>query len=502
MQNQPQLPTHSKMAKTTKTTTCQKPFIKKNKNTKNTQSRKEKQNWNFKKKHFKIIFILTTIALILLLNKILFYSQPSIFTKTQTDPISITSTDESKEIFRTNMLKTKVHHINIQNRNQIPEILKRAEIPFEATHYFNNRPSYNEYSMSYVWWYLKEPPNGLIHTFFTPRQNPFGYRYPRSDDKYTIQDLLQHDIAFEEAWLFYDVSTQPTRTDCKIHNIDLDINLNNHTIGQEIKNKLKTETKLTELELTNYRDQIVRQEVNKYLLSNKIIKSELREIMPNHMNVAPNCSISFPFNQNDTTKTNFCLYFDDGFRAFDADTTIDTLLKLSNDAKNGYLFNVKINLDYSTYQTRNSIEQLLPTNYLTNRDTIKINLTNRKIRPTGNKIFSKDNGLYYPTELRQKAIKFGEETFRWFVLKPGIHMFAFDEENNRMTDIIVTDEGILTPLNNNFSSYFGISAKRRNFLASENDCVAELSTHNANSAKSFSSIRFVCDIYDSNSFEY
>ncbi|MBP5836107.1 hypothetical protein [Candidatus Phytoplasma meliae] len=113
MQNQPQPPTHTQNRNPYHTTTSQKPFIKIKKHQKHSKQKGEtKLEFQKKKKHFKIIFILTTITLFLLLNKILFYSQPSTFTKTQTEPISITSTDELKELFRKNMFpKTYIHHI-------------------------------------------------------------------------------------------------------------------------------------------------------------------------------------------------------------------------------------------------------------------------------------------------------------------------------------------------------------------------------------------------------
>ncbi|MGI3136154.1 MAG: hypothetical protein ACN23H_01050 [Candidatus Phytoplasma vitis] len=65
-------------------------------------------------------------------------------------------------------------------------------------------------------WEFQNPPKDLIAVYFKPQNNPFKLEHPYSSNyKYTLDDLLKHEIAIEEAYIFWDKTYNPKFIDLK-----------------------------------------------------------------------------------------------------------------------------------------------------------------------------------------------------------------------------------------------------------------------------------------------
>ncbi|WP_026071935.1 hypothetical protein, partial [Vaccinium witches'-broom phytoplasma] len=203
----------------------------------------------------------------------------------------------------------KRHDMNVLDINDIPHILKYYNLSASVNKQIPT--SFNQYNESFIHWHLKNPPSGLLGVYFKPRLNPFKIEYPYADNKYTLEDLLKYEIAIEEAFVFWDAKQKPQ-----------DENVNIKIIVTEIlANKSKEEV------------------INNYLIQKNIIKQP-KLIKLGCYNVTPNTGLVLPLPQETFHDIQIdAIYFDDGIRIMDPQQgNIQDLLKLSNGAKNIYLF--------------------------------------------------------------------------------------------------------------------------------------------------------------------
>ncbi|WP_373375506.1 hypothetical protein [Candidatus Phytoplasma solani] len=177
-------------------------------------------------------------------------------------------------------------------------------------------PGYNSHTHKQVGsWYFKNPPKGLLGVYFKARDNPFNEKYPHRDHQYTLDDLLKYEIAIEEAFVFWDANVITPTNPPKIHLIAQDI----------------------------YVGQSKEEAINKYLISNQIT-NHTKVINPYCYNTTHNTGIVIPLPTSSyNSHTIDTIYFDAGIRIMPENTpnktyTINDLLKLSNGAKNIYLF--------------------------------------------------------------------------------------------------------------------------------------------------------------------
>ncbi|MGL9687718.1 MAG: hypothetical protein ACQBVK_02935 [Candidatus Phytoplasma sp. TWB_XP] len=144
--------------------------------------------------------------------------------------------------------KMKRYDFQVLSKESIPEILKYAGIKSNVIAYDDfNTPSYNSFNDSIFYWHTKDPPEGLIGVYFKPRSNPFNIKYTAVDREYTLEDLLKYEIAIEEAFVFWDAQqkTQDEKVNAELISIDLFVGqskeeaINNYLIQQKIIQKPK-----------------------------------------------------------------------------------------------------------------------------------------------------------------------------------------------------------------------------------------------------------------------
>ncbi|GLH62023.1 hypothetical protein [Hydrangea phyllody phytoplasma] len=217
--------------------------------------------------------------------------------------------------------KMKRYDIPVLSKESIPEILKYFNIEIDNRDLL--KPTYNPYANTYFWWFLKDPPEGLMGVYFKPRSNPFNIKYPSFDNKYTLEDLLKYEIAIEEAFVFWDAQQKTQEEKCNVQLININL----------------------------FVDQSKEEAINNYLIQQKIIQKP-KLIKLGFYNPTPNTGLVVPFPLGGFLSFEFeAIYFDDGIRLLPQLTyTIEDLLKLSNGAKNVYLFT------FSTQKRIKSIE--------------------------------------------------------------------------------------------------------------------------------------------------
>ncbi|AGL90149.1 hypothetical protein [Candidatus Phytoplasma australiense] len=181
--------------------------------------------------------------------------------------------------------KMKRYDIPVLNKESIPEILKYFNIE-TSTYGLDTKPTYNPYAKNIFYWELKNPPAGLICAFFKARKNPFKEKYPQNDDEYTLDDLLKYEIAIEEAFVFWD-DQQKT---------------------QEEKGNM-------ELIIINlFVDQSKEEAINNYLIKNQIIQ-EPKLIKLGCYNITPTTGLIAPLPLGTVNGFEIAaIYFDDGVR--------------------------------------------------------------------------------------------------------------------------------------------------------------------------------------------
>ncbi|MGE9276611.1 MAG: hypothetical protein ACQKHC_01805 [Candidatus Phytoplasma pruni] len=204
----------------------------------------------------------------------------------------------------------KRYDINVLEEKDIHNILDYFDI--QTSTYNFKEPSYNPYGRNFFYNKLKNPPSGLLEVYFKHRPNPFNIQYPDDEDyKYTLEDLLKYEIAIEEAFIFWDAKQKP----------------------QEIQPQIN-------LVVSNiFNDQNKEEVINHYLMENNIIE-EPKLIKLGCYNTTPNTGLVVPLPQENLNDIQIdAIYFDDGIRIIEPQQgNIQDLLKLSNGAKNIYLF--------------------------------------------------------------------------------------------------------------------------------------------------------------------
>ncbi|AOF54643.1 hypothetical protein MBSPM3_v1c1090 [Maize bushy stunt phytoplasma] len=135
------------------------------------------------------------------------------------------------------------------------------------------------------------------------------------DYEYTLEDLLKYEIAIEEAFIFWDVKQKP-----KDENVNITVIVSNIFVGQN-------------------KEEII----NRWLINNNIIKQP-KLIQLGCYNVTPNTGLVAPLPSKTFHEIDIdAVYFDDGIRIMEPQQgNIQDLLKLSNGAKNIYLFTFNI----------------------------------------------------------------------------------------------------------------------------------------------------------------
>ncbi|MCQ9618815.1 MAG: hypothetical protein NOI47_000397 [Candidatus Phytoplasma pruni] len=221
----------------------------------------------------------------------------------------------------------KRYDINVLDRKDIPNVLKYFNLQCGGF-YDPNIPSYNAYRQTTLYYYLKNPPSGLLGVYFKPRLNPFKIEYPYADNNYTLEDLLKYEIAIEEAFVFWDVKQKPQ-----------DENVNIKLIVSDI-----------------FADQNKEEIINRWLINNNIIKQP-KLIKLGCYNATPNTGLVAPLPSRTFHEIDIdAVYFDDGIRIMEPHQgNIDVLLKLSNGAKNIYLFTFNIGKRVTTINLPDSL---------------------------------------------------------------------------------------------------------------------------------------------------
>ncbi|WP_323847684.1 MAG: hypothetical protein Q2306_02305 [Phytoplasma sp.] len=179
--------------------------------------------------------------------------------------------------------KLKRYDINILEKDDIPNILKYYDVT--CTSAFPT-PSYNAFKQNNLYWYLKNPPQGLLGVYFKSRPNPFKSSYPATDYQYSLEGLLKYEIAIEEAFIFWDVKQKPNED-----NPNIQLIVSNIFVGQN-------------------KEEII----NQYLINNNNIK-EPKLIKLGCYNTTPNAGLVVPLPQENLNDVKIdAIYFDDGIR--------------------------------------------------------------------------------------------------------------------------------------------------------------------------------------------
>ncbi|AYJ01221.1 hypothetical protein CWO85_01620 [Candidatus Phytoplasma ziziphi] len=188
--------------------------------------------------------------------------------------------------------KLKIHDVRVLCTKDIPIILKHLAIEMNKDSLFNEIPAYNAYNENKFYWYLKDPPKGLLGVYLKPRINPLKERYPNKDRTYTLEDLLKYNFAIEETFAFWDANKITNKTEAQIHLVSQRINP-----GQD-KETL----------------------INNYLINHNIIKTP-KFIKLGCYNVTTDNGFENLPSANYQEKQIEAIYFDDGIRILPARTS-------------------------------------------------------------------------------------------------------------------------------------------------------------------------------------
>jgi hypothetical protein len=235
------------------------------------------------------------------------------FYQKKTHTIKLYSTQKLKDKWLVTQPELYIQNINVESRKDIPKIMELLDINKVRIPY--RFPSYNG-DNDCMYWYLKNPQDGLLNVYFKSRNNPFKITYPYVDNKYTLDELLTYEIAIEKAYVFWDISKAKIDSNVNIKTINLDYYFNT-TKESELK-KYLTET----------------------------IKANDRDVKLGCYNAVPDGAINVRFNSYEHFYYNNnkieAVYFDYGIRVLDANfDKADNLTKFANGAKNIYLFTFK-----------------------------------------------------------------------------------------------------------------------------------------------------------------
>jgi hypothetical protein len=331
--------------------------------------------------NYKIKLFFVNCILLSCLSLIIIKAVSNYFCITKQETINFFDQNEYEQEWLRGQSCLKRYDYNVFNNNEIIEILKMHD---NGSYYFSsyfdsNKPGYNnnnEKNLGCYW--FKNPPNGLITIYFKYRENPFNQKYPIGDYKYTFDDLLKYEICIEEAHVFWNANQKEIDPNLKIHHeiftIHPDQN-NNNNKEELIKNylcdsRITKDKKLVRLNCYNvasntdiilpfkpstYKDKKIEaiETTNIEILENEL-KQNIIEInkcdgiMNNrirHLLQRDYLLIEQINNLKEQTKLRLlveAVYFDNGIRGTNSNIEINDLLKLSDGAKNVYLFSFNV----------------------------------------------------------------------------------------------------------------------------------------------------------------
>nr|ABU55755.1 hypothetical protein [Clover phyllody phytoplasma] len=260
----------------------------------------------------KVFLIISLLIAILFIKPIFAYNY---FHKQTKSAIKLSDYQTLQQEWLNTQPPFKRYDINVIEKEDIPNILEYFNI--QTSTYNLEEPSYNPYGRKFFFKKLKNPPSGLLGVYFKHRPNPFNIQYPDDEDyEYTLEDLLKYEIAIEEVFIFWDVKQKP----------------------QEIQPQIN-------LVVSNiFTDQNKEEVINHYLIENNIIK-ETKLIKLGCYNATSHTGLVLPLPSKTFHEIEIdAIYFDDGIRIIPENQcyAIEDLLKLSNGAKNIYLFTFNV----------------------------------------------------------------------------------------------------------------------------------------------------------------
>ncbi|WP_284928428.1 DUF2963 domain-containing protein [Candidatus Phytoplasma sp. AldY-WA1] len=330
---------------------------------------------NYKIKLFFVNCILLSCLSLIIIKAILNY-----FYNYKQETISFFDQDEYEQEWLRTQSCLKRYDYNVFNNNEIIEILKMNDNNnYYFSSYFDlNHPGYNDNNSQRLGlFYFKDSPKGLITVYFKYRDNPFNKKYPTGDNKYTLDDLLKYEICIEEAHIFWNANQKEIDPNLNIHQQIFTIypDQNNDDFKKELIQNYLYDNKIIEnkrfVDLNCYNtafDTEIAMPFKSSIYENKKIQPIATiDLIINIATIKNNLKISkIKFNnfieedgcirrllKADTQLTNEieyldnkvkrmlpieAVYFDNGIRYADSNIEINDLLKLSNGAKNVYLF--------------------------------------------------------------------------------------------------------------------------------------------------------------------
>ncbi len=267
--------------------------------------------------NIKKIAILAIIFLLCILTIFIIVATKNYFYIEKQELIQFADLEECKREWLRTQQPLKRHDIYVMSKDEIPQYMKLYNIDVEFVSY---TPSYNMYDYNIMNWYLKDPEPGLLGVYFTSRPNPFKSRYPNSDYKYTLNDLLKYELEISDAYVFWDANTKKSNLSIPIiqHIINIYSDQNNNT----------------------YKENLIQKDLFDNGITNNKIYVEL-----NCYNFSPKVGLSVPFESDELFFTNHkieAVYFDGGLRLKNSHIKLSNLIRLGNGAKNIHLYSFNI----------------------------------------------------------------------------------------------------------------------------------------------------------------
>jgi len=267
--------------------------------------------------NIKKIAILAIIFLLCILTIFIIVATKNYFYIEKQELIQFADLEECKREWLRTQQPLKRHDIYVMSKDEIPQYMKLYNIDVEFVSY---TPSYNMYDYNIMNWYLKDPEPGLLGVYFTSRPNPFKSRYPNSDYKYTLNDLLKYELEISDAYVFWDANTKKSNLSIPIiqHIINIYSDQNNNT----------------------YKENLIQKDLFDNGITNNKIYVEL-----NCYNFSPKVGLSVPFESDELFFTNHkieVVYFDGGLRLKNSHIKLSNLIRLGNGAKNIHLYSFNV----------------------------------------------------------------------------------------------------------------------------------------------------------------
>jgi len=330
--------------------------------------------------NYKIKLFFVNCILLSCLSLIIIKAIPNYFYNSKQETISFFDQDEYEREWLNSQTKLIRYDYNVFNNNEIIRILKMHD---NGSYYFSgcfdlNKPGFNNNdSKSLGGFWFKNPPHGLITVYFKYRNNPFNKKYPVDDYDYTLDDLLKYEICIEEAHVFWNANQKEIDPNLKIHHEIFTIHpdQNNDNYKKELiqnylcNSNITKNKKFIDLNCYNYspttdivvpfKPSIYKDDTMKTINVN-IIDAK-NKINQNNIEINKNDEymydrIRWLLNMNRSLQKEIdvledqikrilpieAVYFDNGIRFNESNLEVNDLLKLSNGAKNVYLFSFNV----------------------------------------------------------------------------------------------------------------------------------------------------------------